>query len=120
MGSLRGVPREGLVQGWRNRGQRLGCLGRQAGSEWVAETRETGKGPEPGRRLAHDPSGEPSNRSIENSEEPKGRLLGARGIAHPPKSGFRESVVACGTQKELALVPCIIHNCGYRRFNLMR
>src|ERR1039458_3867289 len=30
-----------------------------------------GKGPEPGRRLAHDPSGKPSNHFIENSEEPR-------------------------------------------------
>jgi len=31
------------VQGWRDWGQRLGCLGRQAGFGWVAEARETGK-----------------------------------------------------------------------------
>src|ERR1017187_6250439 len=34
---------------------------------------------------------------------PKTRLFEARGNVHPPKSGFRVSVVACGTQKELAL-----------------
>jgi len=39
-------------------GQRLGCLGRQAGSGGVAETRETGKGPKPGHPLAPDPSKE--------------------------------------------------------------
>ena len=28
------------MQGWRNWGKRLGCLGRQAGFGWVAEARE--------------------------------------------------------------------------------
>ena len=51
-------------------GQRLGGLGRQAGFGWVAETRETGKGPEPGHRLAREPSGKPSNPSIGKSDEP--------------------------------------------------
>src|ERR1035441_7341503 len=37
-------------------GRRLGCLGRQAGFGWIAEARETGKGPEPGHRLALDPA----------------------------------------------------------------
>src|ERR1035441_1346455 len=42
-------------------GQRLDCLGRQAGFGWVAATRQTGNGPEPGHRLARDPSVEPDN-----------------------------------------------------------
>jgi hypothetical protein len=48
----------------------LGCLGRKAGLGWVAETRETGKGPELGHRLARDPSGKFSNPSIGKSDEP--------------------------------------------------
>jgi len=63
-----GGPREGPVQGWSNR--RLGYWGRQAGFGGVAETRATGKGPEPGHRLARDPSGKPSNHSIGKSHEP--------------------------------------------------
>ena len=51
-------------------GHSLGCLGRQAGFEWVAETRETGKGPEPGRRWARDPPGTHSNPSNGKSDEP--------------------------------------------------
>ena len=39
-------------------GRRLGCLGRQAGFGGGAETRETGKRPQPGHRLAPDPSEE--------------------------------------------------------------
>src|ERR1022692_1350680 len=34
----------------------LDGLGCQTGFGWVAETRETGKGPEPGHRLALDPA----------------------------------------------------------------
>ena len=49
---LRRVSGGGLVQGWSNKG--LDGLGRQAGFGWVAERRETGKGPEPGHRLARD------------------------------------------------------------------
>ena len=51
------------------RGQGLGCLGRQAGFGEPAETRETGKGREPGDRLGRDPSGKPGSHSIGNSEE---------------------------------------------------
>src|SRR5450631_1485094 len=40
-------------------GQRLDGLGCQAGFGWVAETRETDKGPAPGHRLARDPPGTP-------------------------------------------------------------
>ena len=68
---LRGVSGASRGRVWCRVGgigsQRLGCLGRQGGSGWVAETRETGK--RPGHRLAHDPSGKPSNHFIENSEE---------------------------------------------------
>ncbi len=41
---LRCGPRDGLVEVWRNWGERLGCSGRHAGFGWVAETRETGEG----------------------------------------------------------------------------
>ena len=58
-------------------GQGLDGLGRQAGFGRVAETREAGKGPEPGHRLARDPSGQPSNPSIEKSDEPGLALLGS-------------------------------------------
>jgi hypothetical protein len=44
--------------------------GAKLGFGWVAQARETGKGPEPGHRLARDPSGKPSNPSIAKSEEP--------------------------------------------------
>jgi hypothetical protein len=37
-------------------GQRLACLGHQAGFGWVAETRETDKRPAPWHRLASDRS----------------------------------------------------------------
>ena len=70
MANLQGGLRDGLVQGRSNRGQRLGCLGRQAAFGRVAETRETGKGPEPGHRLARDPSGDPSHHSIGKRDEP--------------------------------------------------
>ena len=52
-------------------GQRLGCLGRQAGLERVALRRETGKRPEPGHRWARDPSGKPSNPSIGKIDDPR-------------------------------------------------
>ena len=39
-------------------GQKSGCLGRQAGFGWVAETPETGKGPEPEPSRAPHPSDE--------------------------------------------------------------
>jgi len=51
-------------------GQRLDGLGCKAGFGWVAETRPAGKGPEPGHRSARDPSGQPSNHSIGESDEP--------------------------------------------------
>ena len=44
------------MQGWSLGGPRLGCFGRQAGFGWVAPMRPTGQGPEPGHRLAPDPS----------------------------------------------------------------
>jgi hypothetical protein len=57
-------------------GQRLDGLGCQAGFGGVAETREAGKGPEPGHRLARDPSGQPRNHSIGKSDEPGLALSG--------------------------------------------
>ena len=67
------------MQGWGNRGQRLDGLGCQAGFGWVAETRETAKGLEPGYRLARDTSGKPSNHAIGESDEPN---------FQPPGSAF--------------------------------
>jgi hypothetical protein len=75
-GESPGRPAGGIVQDWRNRGQRLGCLGRQAGFGWVAETRATGKGPEPGHRLARDASGKTSHPCIGKSDEPGLALSG--------------------------------------------
>jgi hypothetical protein len=49
----------GSGAGWEEPGARgSAVLGRQAGFGWVAETRQTGKGPEPGHPPAPDPSAE--------------------------------------------------------------
>ena len=64
-------PAGGSGAGWEEPGgQRMRYLGCQAGLGWVTETRETGKGPELGHRLARDPSGKPSKPSIGKSDEP--------------------------------------------------
>ena len=67
---LRGVPQDGRVRGWVNRGQWFGCLGGQAGFRWIAERWGTSKEPAPRHRLARDHSGEPSNPSIGKIDEP--------------------------------------------------
>src|ERR1019366_7896365 len=66
----------------------LDGLGCQTGFGWVAETRETGKGPEPGHRLARDPSGEPSNPSIGKSDEPGFGFVAVVGVIRCRPEGY--------------------------------
>ena len=67
----------------------------QAGSGWATETRETGKRPEPGHRLARDPSGKPSNLrrkqrrtlSLPPSSEPGPCAVGSGNSPNPSNLG---------------------------------
>src|SRR5664279_3877330 len=61
-------------------GQRVGGLRCQAGFGWIAETREAGKKPDPGHRLAWEPSGKPSDPSIGKRAQPGFALYGLGNI----------------------------------------